>query len=323
MSRALLQPVLSAGFAFVFVMIMGPYAIKYLHKLKFGQNVRSDGPKRHLQKIGTPTMGGIMIMIALALSVLMFDRHNSSVLFALFVAFAFAAIGFIDDFLKTLTHSSLGLKARQKIFGQLFVAVIIGIYAINNETIGTELLIPFTGSYIELPVAVYMILAVLVMLGSANAVNLTDGLDGLASGTMAVASAVYAVISYKLGNPEIALFAGGTAGACLGFLWFNAHPAQVFMGDTGSLGLGAALGVMAIMTKTALCLPIIAGLYVLETLSVIMQIVYFKLTKGKRLFKMAPLHHHFELKGWEEPQVMIRFLLVSIFFGVLGLLAVL
>lgn len=323
MSRALLQPVLSAGFAFIFVMIMGPYTIEYLHKLKFGQNVRSDGPKRHLQKSGTPTMGGVMIMIALAMSVLMFNRQNSNILFSLFAVFAFAAIGFLDDFLKTLTHSSLGLKARQKIFGQLFIAILIGIYAINSEAIGPDLLIPFTGSYIELPVIAYMLLVVLVMLGSANAVNLTDGLDGLASGTMAVSSAVYAVISYELGYPEITLFAGGIAGACLGFLWFNAHPAQVFMGDTGSLGLGAALGVMAIMTKTALLLPLIAGLYVLETLSVIMQIIYFKLTNGKRLFKMAPLHHHFELKGWEEPQVMIRFLLVSIFFGALGLLAVL
>ncbi len=323
MNEALFSPLVATSFAFIFVMIMAPSAISYLHKLKFGQNVRSDGPKRHLQKSGTPTMGGIIIMIASAIAVLMFKRNDSNILFALFATLAYGTIGFLDDFLKTLTGSSLGLRARHKLFGQLFVALLIGLYVAQDQVLGTNLLIPFTDIYIELPLAAYLIMVVGVMLGTANAVNLTDGLDGLATSTMAVAAIVYAIISYSLGYPHMTLFAAAIAGACLGFLWFNAHPAQVFMGDTGSLGLGAALGVLAIMTKTALVLPIIAGLYVIVTLSVILQVIYYRLTKGKRLFKMAPLHHHFELKGWEETQVMIRFFLVSIFFGALGLLAVL
>lgn len=316
-------PLISAGLAFLIVVVIGPNTINYLRKLKFGQNVRSDGPKRHLQKTGTPTMGGVMMLIAVTITILIIDRSSTHLLFALFATLAYGAIGFLDDLLKILTRSSLGLKARQKLFGQIFVGIIVGIYALNQPDIGTTLLIPFTDVIIELPTVVYLLLVIGVMLGASNAVNITDGVDGLASGTMAVAAGAYAIVSHILGYPEIALFSGTIAGACLGFAWFNAHPAAVFMGDTGSLALGASLGVVSILTRTPLLLPIIGGLFVIETLSVIIQVVYFKLTNGKRFFKMAPLHHHFELKGWEEPKVMIRFWLIGLVFGVLGLLAVL
>lgn len=316
-------PLISAGLAFLIVVIIGPSTINFLRKLKFGQTVRTDGPKRHLQKSGTPTMGGVMILIAITIAILILDHSSTHILFALFATLAYGIIGLLDDLLKILTRTSLGLKARQKLLGQIVVAVIVAIYALNQPDIGTELMVPFTDLVINIPPVIYVLLVIGVMLGGSNAVNMTDGLDGLAAGTMAVAAGAYAIISYNLGYPEIALFAGAIAGACLGFAWFNAHPAAVFMGDTGSLALGASLGVMAIITRTSLLLPIVGGLFVIETLSVIIQVIYFKLTNGKRFFKMAPLHHHFELKGWEEPKVMIRFWLVSLFFGVIGLLAVL
>ncbi len=316
-------PLASAGIAFLITVVSGPLTINYLRRLKFGQHIRSDGPKRHLQKSGTPTMGGVIILLALTIATLIFGRGDSLLAFALFATLGFGIIGFLDDLIKILTRQSLGLKARQKIIAQIAVAVLVGLYALTQETIGTTILLPFTNISLELPNMIYVLFAVFVMLGTANAVNLTDGLDGLAAGTMAVAAGAYAILASWLGYPEMALFGGSVAGACLGFSWFNAHPASVFMGDTGSLGLGASLGVMALFTRTPLILPIIGGLFVIETLSVILQVGYYRLSKGKRIFKMAPLHHHFELQGWEEPKVMIRFWLISIFFAVVGLLAVL
>ncbi len=316
-------PFVAAAVAFFMAIVMGPVTISYLQRLKFGQNVRSDGPQRHMQKMGTPTMGGVMILLALTASTLIIGRGDTMLPFALFATLGYGVIGFLDDLIKILTGKSLGLKARQKLLGQILVAVLVGLYALSQDSIGTLLLIPFTAATISLPPVIYMMLVIGVMLGTANAVNLTDGLDGLAAGTMAVAAGAYAIVAMWLGNVEIALFSGAVAGACLGFSWFNAHPASIFMGDTGSLGLGAALGVMAIFTRTPLFLPLIGGLFVIETLSVILQVGYFKLTKGKRILKMAPLHHHFELLGWEEPKVMIRFWLISIFFAAIGLLAVL
>lgn len=324
MTGVLLQtPLYSGVVSFIVAIIIGPYTIKYLHRLKFGQNVRSDGPKRHLQKSGTPTMGGVIILVGLSIAILLFHRSFGHLLFALFATLAFGVIGFLDDLLMILTRSSLGLKARHKLLGQILVAILVALYAMAQEDIGTGVLIPFSDYVLQLPTVIYILLVIGVMLGSANAVNLTDGLDGLAAGTMAVASGIYAIVAARLDNPAMALFAGAVAGACLGFAWFNAHPAAIFMGDTGSLGLGAAFGVMGIFTKTPLFLPIIGGLFVIETLSVIIQVVYFRITKGKRVFKMAPLHHHFELSGWEEPKVMIRFWLISLLFGVIGLLAIL
>ncbi|HHT36255.1 MAG: phospho-N-acetylmuramoyl-pentapeptide-transferase [Candidatus Wallacebacter cryptica] len=320
---AIYLPFLGALIAFAVVILMGPMTIKFLHDLKFGQNVRSDGPKRHLQKAGTPTMGGVMILIGVTIAVLFFNRGNNQVYFALFATLAYGVIGFLDDLIIILTRRSLGLKARQKLFGQFFIGFLVALYAISRPDIGTDILIPFTDIVISLPKIVYAILVLGVMVGTTNAVNLTDGLDGLASGTVAIAAAAYGAVAYLLGNPELALFAGAVTGACLGFAWFNAHPAAVFMGDTGSLALGGAVAVLAVLTGTPLHLVIIGGIFVIEALSDIIQVVYFRLTKGKRFFKMAPIHHHFELLGWEEPKIVTRFWLVGLFFALLGLLAVL
>lgn len=316
-------PIIGALIAFGIVVFIGPGMIRYLTKLKFGQSVRVDGPRRHLQKAGTPTMGGIMIVIGLVIAALIIGKGSTHLLFAIFITAAYGAIGFLDDLLIILTRRSLGLKARQKLFGQMFIAVLVALYALSRSDIGTTVLIPFTEMSVELPVAVYVILVLGVMLGTTNAVNLTDGLDGLAAGSVTIAAASYGVIAYLLGNVDLAVFAGSLAGTCLGFVWFNAHPAAVFMGDTGALALGAALGILAILTRTPFHLAIVGGLFVIETLSDIIQVVYFRLTKGKRFFKMAPLHHHFELVGWEEPKIVARFWLIGIFFALLGLLAVL
>lgn len=316
-------PIIGALIAFGIVVFIGPGMIRYLTKLKFGQSVRVDGPRRHLQKAGTPTMGGIMIVIGLVIAALIIGKGSTHLLFAIFITAAYGAIGFLDDLLIILTRRSLGLKARQKLFGQMFIAVLVALYALSRSDIGTTVLIPFTEMSVELPVAVYVILVLGVMLGTTNAVNLTDGLDGLAAGSVTIAAASYGVIAYLLGNVDLAVFAGSLAGACLGFVWFNAHPAAVFMGDTGALAVGAALGILAILTRTPFHLAIVGGLFVIETLSDIIQVVYFRLTKGKRFFKMAPLHHHFELVGWEEPKIVARFWLIGIFFALLGLLAVL
>jgi len=268
-------------------------------------------------------MGGIMILIGLVFAALVLGKNSSHLLFALFITTAYGAIGFLDDLLIIVTRSSLGLKARQKLFGQIFIAVLVALYALSRDDIGTAVLIPFTETTIELPVVVYVLLTLGVMLGTTNAVNLTDGLDGLAAGAVAIAAASYGVIGYLLDSVDLAVFAGSLVGACLGFVWFNSHPAAVFMGDTGALALGAALGITAILTRTPFHLAIVGGLFVIETLSDIIQVVYFRLTKGKRFFKMAPLHHHFELSGWEEPKIVARFWLIGLFFALLGLLAVL
>ena len=323
MDQTVYSPLFGALTAFVVVVLIGPGVIRYLTKLKFGQNVRVDGPRRHLQKAGTPTMGGIMILIGLVFAALVLGKNSSHLLFALFITAAYGAIGFLDDLLIIVTRSSLGLKARQKLFGQIFIAVLAALYALSRDDIGTAVLIPFTETTIELPVVVYVLLTLGVMLGTTNAVNLTDGLDGLAAGAVAIAAASYGVIGYLLDSVDLAVFAGSLVGACLGFVWFNSHPAAVFMGDTGALALGAALGITAILTRTPFHLAIVGGLFVIETLSDIIQVVYFRLTKGKRFFKMAPLHHHFELSGWEEPKIVARFWLIGLFFALLGLLAVL
>lgn len=216
---------------------------------------------------------------------------------------------------------SLGLRAREKLVGQFGIAVLVALYAWAR--IGTDLFVPFAQNTIVLPPWLYLPFTVLVLVGTVNAVNLTDGLDGLAAGSTAIAATAFGLITWLLGYPDLALFSGALVGACLGFSWFNAPPAQVFMGDTGSLGLGAALGTIAVLSKTTLFLPIIGALFVIETLSVIFQVFYFKITRGQRLFRMAPLHHHFELLGWAESKVMIRFWLISLIFAVLGLFAIL
>ncbi len=314
-------PLLSGFCAFALSLLAGPRTIAYLRRLKLGQQIRDDGPKSHLGKAGTPTMGGILMVVTIVVAVIFFRPLTNSTIMMLFATIGFGLVGFLDDFIKVVARRSLGLRAREKLVGQFGVAILVALYA--SARVGTDLVVPFLGQAIVLPPLVYIAFTTLVLVGAANAVNITDGVDGLAAGSTAVSAATLGLISFLLGYPDLSLFFGAVAGACLGFTWFNAPPAQVFMGDTGSLALGAALGTGAVLSKTSLILPIVGGLFVIETLSVILQVLYFKLTKGKRLFKMAPLHHHFELLGVPESKIMTRFWLVALVFAVLGLYAIL
>lgn len=312
-------PLLSGLLAFVLSLAAGRKTIHYLSRLKLGQQVRGDGPKTHLAKAGTPTMGGILIVLAIVIAVVVFPPITDSKIVLLFATLGYGVIGFLDDFIKIVAKRSLGLRAREKLVGQFGVALLVALYA--SARVGTDLLVPFWGKTIVLPTILYIVFTTLVLVGAANAVNITDGLDGLAAGSTAISASAVALVCDFLGYSDLSLFCGAVAGACLGFVWFNAPPAQVFMGDTGSLALGAALGTAAVLSKTSLLLPLIGGLFVIETLSVIIQVVYFRLTKGQRLFRMAPLHHHFELLGVPESRVMTRFWLVALVFAVLGLYA--
>lgn len=314
-------PLVSGFCAFVLSLVAGPKTIAYLRRLKVGQQIRGDGPKSHLGKAGTPTMGGILIVVIIVLVVLAFPPLTNNTIMMLFATIGFGVVGFLDDFIKIVAKRSLGLRAREKLVGQFGVAVLVALYA--SARVGTDLIVPLSGQSILLPSLVYIPFTTLVLVGAANAVNITDGVDGLASGSTAISAATLGLISFFLGYPDLSLFFGAVAGACLGFTWFNAPPAQVFMGDTGSLALGAALATGAILSKTSLLLPIVGGLFVIETLSVILQVLYYKFTKGKRLFKMAPLHHHFELLGVPESKIMTRFWLVALVFAALGLYAIL
>ena len=314
-------PLYSALFAFAVSLVAGPRTISYLRRLKLGQQIRGDGPKSHFGKAGTPTMGGVLMVVTIVLAVIIFPPLTHNNILMLFATIGFGAIGFLDDFIKIVAKRSLGLRAREKLVGQFGVAILVALYA--SARVGTDLVVPFLGQSIVIPTLIYIPFTALVVVGSANAVNLTDGVDGLAAGSTAICATALGVTFYLLGYPDLSLFCGAVAGACLGFTWFNAPPAQVFMGDTGSLALGAALATGAILSKTSLLLPIVGGLFVIVTLSVILQVLYFKLTKGKRLFKMAPLHHHFELLGVPESRITIRFWLVALVFAVLGLYAIL
>lgn len=315
-----MHPAITAGLvAFVIAVLIGPATISYLRRLRYGQNVRTDGPKTHLKKQGTPTMGGVIIVTALLVAVLLFAPKSEVLLYALFAIGGYALIGAADDLLKIVAKRSLGLRARQKLLGQVLVALIPSLYALAaNET---ALHIPFTDMSWTVHPLLYLVLSVLLIVGFGNATNITDGLDGLLAGSTAVASVVFAVITSLAGYPELTVLAAAVAGACLGFSWFNAHPAQVIMGDTGSLSLGAALAAMAVLTNTHLILLIVGGLFVFETASVVLQVLYFRATGGKRIFRMAPIHHHFELSGWAEPKVTVRFWIVAIVCGIVGLMA--
>lgn len=305
--------------AFTIALLIGPGTIRYLHRLKYGQNVRTDGPQSHLKKQGTPTMGGVIIVVAFFVSSLLFSGEREVLLYALFATGGYALIGMIDDLLKIVAKRSLGLKARHKLIGQTLVALIPALYVLAEGE--PTLLIPFTGAEWVVHPLLFVALSVLTIVGFGNAVNITDGLDGLVAGSMAVSGTVYAIVAAALGFEGLTIFAAAVAGACLGFAWFNSHPAQVFMGDTGSLALGSALGVLAVLTKTHLLALIVGGLFVIETASDVIQVVYFRLTKGRRVFRMAPIHHHFELLGWAEPKVVTRFWLIAIICGVIGLMA--
>ncbi|MEO3947452.1 phospho-N-acetylmuramoyl-pentapeptide-transferase [Gorillibacterium sp. CAU 1737] len=304
------------GVAFVLALLVGPLIIPVLRKLKFGQQIRTEGPAAHQKKKGTPTMGGIIILLALALSALRFGGKNIELAILLVAALGFGLVGFLDDYIKIVFKRSLGLTALQKLIGQLLAAAIVCFLLIQNGH-STELPIPLTDIHLDLGWFYYP-LAILFMLGMANAVNFTDGLDGLLSGTSAVAFGAMIIIAMKFHHPETAIFAAAMVGAVLGFLVYNAHPAKVFMGDTGSLGIGGGFAAAALLTKSELVSFIIGGIFIMEILSVVIQVVSFK-TRGKRVFKMSPIHHHFELSGWSEWRVVVSFWAVGFLLAGLGL----
>lgn len=322
--------------ALLIAFLFGPAIIERLKIIKFGQSVRLDGPESHLAKTGTPTMGGIFIILSVTLAVLLWvDLHNVYAWICLIALVGFGAIGFADDWLKIKRRNSDGLSARVKFLLQCAMAIVVALLLYLNRTENTTLLyLPFFKNPIVDLGIFYFPLAVVYIVGWSNAVNLADGLDGLAIGLTMMALIAFSIITYLTGRPdwsqylsipfvrgagELTVFNLALIGACVGFLWFNSHPAEVFMGDVGSLALGGVLGVLALIVKKEILLFIIGGVFVLEEVSVILQVGYFKLTKGKRLFKMAPLHHHFELKGWKETKVVVRFWILGGLFALIAL----
>lgn len=316
---------------------IGPKVIRRLQILKFGQEVRNDGPESHLSKRGTPTMGGIMILIAIGTSTLLWaNLTNPYVWFSLFVLFGYGAVGFVDDYRKITRKNTDGLIARWKYFWLSAIALVavFGMYVVGKDTDATKLVVPFFKEVMPQLGLFYIILAYFVIVGTSNAVNLTDGLDGLAIMPTVFVAGAFALIAWATGNiewskylyipyikhtSELVVFCTAIVGAGLGFLWFNTYPAQVFMGDVGSLALGGALGVVAVLVRQEFLLVIMGGVFVMETVSVILQVGSYKLRK-QRIFRMAPIHHHFELKGWPEPRVIIRFWIISLMLVLLGLM---
>lgn len=318
-------------------LLCGPSMIKWLKKLQIGQMVRDDGPKSHLAKSGTPTMGGVLILLAITVSSLLWgDLRQVSLWLVLVVMLGFGVIGWVDDYRKVVLKNTKGLSARGKLIWQslisLFVVVIL--YHTASLPIHTQLTVPFLKDVFINLGFLFPILAGIVIVGSSNAVNLTDGLDGLAIMPIVMVGGALGVFAYVSSNVvyahylsmpfipntgELAIFCSAMVGAGLGFLWYNAYPAEVFMGDVGSLSLGGSLGMIAVLVRQELVLLIMGGLFVMETLSVILQVSYFKLSGGKRLFRMAPIHHHFELKGWSEPKVIVRFWIITVVFVLCGL----
>ena len=302
--------------AFIVCALLGPVLIPYLHKLKFGQSIRECGPASHMKKSGTPTMGGLMMLAALVLA-LFWGKFTPHVLIALVLTLGHAIIGFIDDYIRVVMKRNLGLTAKQKFLLQFILA---GAYVYFAETHlqDTSLWVPLLNITVDFGWAYYA-LAFILLVGTTNAVNLTDGLDGLVSFVSIPVTLAFAFIAYMQGMLDVSGFALGLTGACIGFLLFNRHPAQVFRGDTGSLALGGGVAALALLTHTELLLVIIGGIYVAEATSVIIQVGYFRMTGGKRFFRMAPLHHHFELGGWNEVKVVQVFTLVSVLLSAVGL----
>lgn len=308
---------ITMGVSFILSVILGPLCIPILRKMKFGQQIRADGPQGHLKKKGTPTMGGIIILLALSVAFLRFSEKTEPFYILLVACLGFGFIGFLDDYIKIVFKRSLGLTARQKLFGQLLFAAIVCVLLIRYGHDTTIYFPPFHYS-LDLQWFYYPFI-VIFMLGFTNAVNFTDGLDGLLSGTTAIAFGALAVIAMFHTGQEAAIFSGAMIGSVLGFLVFNAHPAKVFMGDTGSLGIGGGLVAVSILTKTEFLLLIIGGIFVIEIMSVVLQVISFK-TRGKRIFKMSPIHHHFELSGWSEWRVVVTFWTVGLVLAGLAIL---
>lgn len=321
--------------AFLICFFLGPWVIRKLSVLQVGQYIREDGPESHFQKAGTPTMGGALILFSVTVSTLLWTNlANPYVWIVLLVTCGNGLIGFADDYLMQVKKRSKGLTARGKLILQMILAIITGILVYSRPDFDTQVTVPFFKNIAPELGWGYVFFAALVIVGTSNAVNLTDGLDGLAIGPAIIVAATYMVfayvaghikiaqylqINYVSGSAEITVFCGALAGAGFGFLWFNTYPAQVFMGDVGSLSLGGALGTVAVITKQEILLMLVGGLFVVEALSVIFQVGYFKMTHGRRIFRMAPLHHHFELKGWPEPKVIVRFWIIAIILALLSM----
>ena len=320
-------------------LLLGPWLIARLRDFQIGQVIRQEGPQSHRAKAGTPTMGGLLILTAAIVPTLLWaDLSNSYIWIAVLATCAFGAVGFADDYLKIVRRSHHGLIPRYKMGGQIVVGLAVGVAVLvlaeqNPPLYNTRLIFPFFKNLIPDLGFFYLPFAAFVLVAWSNAVNLTDGLDGLAISTFGVAAAAFTALAYVTGHAiladylllvrfppagELTIFCGALVGASLGFLWYNSYPAEIFMGDVGSLALGGALGTVAILIKQELLLPIVGGVWVIEALSVIIQIVYFKAT-GRRVFKMAPLHHHFELIGWSEPKIITRFLILAILFALFSL----
>ncbi len=330
------RSIISLLTALIICLWIGPKVISYLQKLQIGQVVRDDGPQSHFSKRGTPTMGGVMILASITISVLLWTRlDNPYVWCVLFVLLSYGVIGFIDDYRKVIRKDTKGLIARWKYFWQSVIALVVAfvMYSYGKDTVATQLVVPFFKDIMPQLGLYYILLTYLVVVGTSNAVNFTDGLDGLAIMPTVFVAAGMALIAWVTGNvnyahylhipyvsnaSELVVVCTSIAGAGLGFLWFNTYPAQVFMGDVGSLALGGALGIIAVLLRQEFLLIIMGGVFVMETLSVILQVGSFKL-RGQRIFRMAPIHHHYELKGWPEPRVIVRFWIISLMLVLLAL----
>jgi len=320
--------------ALLICLVFGPMFIRKLRNLQVDQPIREDGPTTHFQKAGTPTMGGVLIVFSVVVSTLLWaDLSNLYIFMVLLVTISYAAIGFVDDYRKQIKKDSRGLPGRYKLLWQVIVGILVGVLLYMDPNFSTELSVPFLKDITPDLGWLYIPFAIFVIVGTSNAVNLTDGLDGLAIGPVVIVAATYLVFAYVSGHVdfadyllitfipnagELSVFCGTIVGAGIGFLWYNSHPAEIFMGDVGALSLGGAIGMVAVATKHELLLVIVGGLFVVETLSVIIQVGYFKLKK-RRILKMAPLHHHFELLGWPEPKIIVRFWIISIMFALLAI----
>ena len=306
------------GLALISTLVFGKIGIPLLQRLKAQQSIREDGPQAHLAKAGTPTMGGLFMMLALVITVCVVPPYSVTLWMLLFLTLGHGALGFSDDFIKAVKRRNLGLTAKQKLLGQAVLAIVFCYISIAYAALPTTLWIPLVDITVDLGYA-YYVLAFIIILGTTNAVNLTDGLDGLATGISAIAGAAFAGVGLLVGSLSVTFFGIIVSAVCLGFLYFNANPAKVFMGDTGSLALGGAFAGMAIATKTELLLIVIGFVFVVEALSVILQVASFK-TRGVRIFRMSPIHHHFELGGWSERKVVYVFWAVSLVMAFLGIL---
>ncbi len=321
--------------ALLICLVVGPWLIRKLQSLQIDQQIREDGPQSHQIKKGTPTMGGVLIIFAVVISTVLWTNLSINYTWLiLLVTVGFGLVGFIDDYRKLAGKNSKGISGKARLSAEMVVALFVSIILYLKPDFNSQVTIPFFKTVLPNLGWGYVLLSTFIIVGTANAVNLTDGLDGLAIGPATICFATYVLFAYFSGNVkvasylqipyvsgsgELAVFCGALVGAALGFLWFNAYPAEIFMGDVGSLSLGAALGTTAIITKQEILLAIVGGIFVVETFSVIFQVGYFRLTQGKRIFRMAPLHHHFELKGWAEPKVIVRFWIISILLALMAI----